>query len=94
VVSAAIALADPAVVVIGGPWGADAAVLAAVRGARGRLARPGMLRPAAVTEDAPLAGARAQAVRELRSAITRYRQTIGRDHPGPEAPGAEVPGKI
>jgi hypothetical protein len=31
-----------------------------------------------VTGDAPLAGARAQAVHELQSAITRYRTTLQR----------------
>jgi hypothetical protein len=41
-----------------------------------------------VTEDAPLAGARAQAVRDLRCAITPYRQTLRRNDPGREAPGA------
>jgi hypothetical protein len=46
------------------------------------------LRPALVTEDAPLAGARAQAVRDLRSAITHYRQTLRHNDPDREAPGA------
>lgn len=87
-VSAAVALTDPAVVVMGGPWGASPVVLDAVRAARDRLARPVTLRPALVTEDAPLAGARAQAVRDLRAAITRYRQTMRRDHPDAEASGA------
>jgi predicted NBD/HSP70 family sugar kinase len=85
VVSAAVALTDPAVVVIGGPWGADPAVLNAVRAARDSLARPVTLRPPLVTEDAPLAGARGQAVHDLRSAITRYRQTVRRDHADSEA---------
>ncbi len=35
------------------------------------------LRPALVTGNAPLAGARTQAIHDLRSAITRYRQTLG-----------------
>jgi predicted NBD/HSP70 family sugar kinase len=85
VVSAAVALTDPAVVVIGGPWGADPAVLNAVRAARDSLARPVALRPPLVTEDAPLAGARGQAVHDLRSAITQYRQTVRRDHADTEA---------
>jgi predicted NBD/HSP70 family sugar kinase len=91
VVSAAVALTDPAVVVIGGTWGTGEAVLGAVRGACDRLARPVALRPARVTENAPLAGARAQAVRDLRSAITQYRQTLYRDQPCGE-PSGPTPG--
>lgn len=40
--------------------------------------RPVTLRPALVTGNAPLAGARTQAIHDLRSAITRYRQTLRR----------------
>ena len=88
VVSAAVALTDPQVVVIGGTWGIHPAVLEAVQAACGRLTRAVALRPALVTEDAPLAGARAQAVRDLRWAITHYRQTLRHNDPDREAPGA------
>ena len=77
-----------AVMVIGGPWGPDPAVLNAVRAARDSLARPVTLRLPLVTEDAPLAGARGQAVHDLRSAITQYRQTLRRDHADTQASGA------
>ena len=87
VVSAAVALTDPAVVVVGGAWGADPVVLDAVRAGCDRLARPVALRSALVTEDAPLVGARAHAVRGLRAAITHYRQTLRSDHTDGEAPG-------
>ena len=80
VVSAAVTLTDPAVVVVGGPWGTNPVILEAVRAAVDRLARPVTLRPALVTGNAPLAGARTQAIHDLRSAITRYRQTLRR-HP-------------
>ncbi len=80
VVSAAVTLTDPAVVIVGGPWGTSPVILDAVQAAVDRLARPVMLRPALVTENAPLAGARTQAIHDLRSAITRYRQTLRR-HP-------------
>jgi len=80
VISAAVALTDPAVVVIGGTWGVDPVAFDVVRTACDRLARPVALRPAVLTKEAPLAGARAQAVRDLRSAITRYRQTMRGDH--------------
>jgi len=56
-----------------------------VQAACERLARPVALRPALVTEDAPLAGARAQAVRDLRWAITHYRQTLRHNDPDREA---------
>jgi hypothetical protein len=74
-------------VLVGGPvleslvaYTSPDAVLNAVRAARDSLARPVTLRPPLVTEDAPLAGARGQAVHDLRSAITQYRQTVRRDH--------------
>jgi predicted NBD/HSP70 family sugar kinase len=76
VISAAVALTDPAVVIIGGTWGTNPTVLAAVRAACEQLARPVAIRPALVTGDAPLAGARAHAVHELQSAITQYRTTL------------------
>jgi predicted NBD/HSP70 family sugar kinase len=78
VISAAVALTDPAVVIIGGTWGTNPLVLEAVRAARERLARPVAIRPALVTGDAPLAGARTHAVHELQSAITQYRTTLQR----------------
>jgi len=78
VISAAVALTDPAVVIIGGTWGINPLVLEEVRAACERLARPVAIRPALVTGDAPLAGARAHAVHELQSAITQYRATLQR----------------
>ena len=76
VISAAVALTDPAAVIIGGTWGTNPLVLEAIRAACERLARPVMMRSARVPGNAPLAGARAHAVRELRSAITQYRTTL------------------
>ncbi len=78
VISAAVALTDPAVVIIGGTWGINPLVLEEVRAACKRLARPVTIRPALVTGDAPLAGARTHAVHELQSAITQYRTTLRR----------------
>ncbi len=76
VISAAVALTDPAVVIIGGTWGTEPLILEAVRAACEGLARPVEIRPAMVTGNAPLAGARERAVRELQSAITRYRTSL------------------
>ena len=76
VISAAVALSDPAAVIIGGTWGTNPPVLEAVRAACEHLARPIAIRRALVTADAALAGARAHAVHELQSAITQYRTTL------------------
>jgi predicted NBD/HSP70 family sugar kinase len=76
VISAAVALADPAIVIIGGTWGTNPLVLEAVRAASGQLARPVSIRPALVTGNAPLAGARAHARHELQLAVTQYRTTL------------------
>jgi predicted NBD/HSP70 family sugar kinase len=78
VISAAVALTDPAVVIIGGTWGTNPLILDTVRAACEHLARPVAIRPALVTADAPLAGARAHAVHELQSTITQYRTTLQR----------------
>jgi predicted NBD/HSP70 family sugar kinase len=78
VISAAVALTDPAAIIIGGTWGTNPLILEAVRAACERLARPVAIRPALVTGNAPLAGARAHAIHELQSAITQYRTTLQR----------------
>ena len=67
VVAALVALADPEVVVVGGPWGA--AVLAEIAAEAANLPRPVPVRAAAVTHEAPLAGARARALADLRGAV-------------------------
>lgn len=69
VLAALVALCDPEVVVLGGDWGAHPAVIGAVRDHFGRSPRPVPVRPAAVTAEPALAGARARALRDLRAAI-------------------------
>jgi predicted NBD/HSP70 family sugar kinase len=69
VLSAVVALADPAEVVIGGPWGTDPTVLAAITEVAAGLPRQVPIRAATVTEEPALAGARADAVARLRAAI-------------------------
>ena len=76
VMSAAVALTDPAVVVVGGSWGTHPAVLEAVNAHSEHLARRPTLRPTAVTAEAPLTGARAHAITQLRQSITDYRHTL------------------
>lgn len=69
VLSAVVALADPAEVVIGGPWGTQPTVLAAITGVATGLPRRVPIRAATVTEEPALAGARADAITRLRAAI-------------------------
>lgn len=69
VLAAIVALTDPTTVIIGGPWGADPAILDAIRSAFAHSARPVAVRAAAVTEAPALTGARTEAVSRLRSAV-------------------------
>ncbi len=76
VVAAMVALADPSVVVLGGPWGSAPAFVAAVAARAERSARPVPVRAAAVTRDAPFVGARAHALEALRTLVA---EGVGRD---------------
>jgi predicted NBD/HSP70 family sugar kinase len=69
VLAAAVALADPELVVVGGTWGTDPAVLDAITTELRQLSRPVPVRAARVTDQPALAGARDQALHLLRSAI-------------------------
>jgi predicted NBD/HSP70 family sugar kinase len=70
VLGAAVALLDPALIVVGGPWGGAPAVLTAIDDAFGRAPRHAPVEAALRSDDAPLVGARTQALAELRRAIT------------------------
>lgn len=74
ILAAAVGLTDPSVIVIGGSWGPHPAVVEAVGAAFAGLPRHVPLRPAAVTQEPSLTGARHRAVRDLRQAITGYRR--------------------
>ena len=67
VLSAIVALVDPAVVLLGGPWGAP--ILNAVRAEFARAPRHVPVEPAAVTHEPALTAAREAALRELRDAL-------------------------
>lgn len=69
VVAAIVALADPEVVVLGGVWGADPRIVAKVEAHSRQHARPVAVRAATVVDEAPLAGARRDALDRLRSLI-------------------------
>jgi predicted NBD/HSP70 family sugar kinase len=79
VLAALIALADPRVVIIGGAWGGAPAVLQAITTAAAALPRHVLVQPAAIASEPSLAGARAAALRLLRSAII----DTARDQAGP-----------
>ena len=69
VLAAIVALADPEFVVVGGPWGSHPAILDAISAGVARLARSAPVRSAQVTTEPSLAGARADALRRLRSGV-------------------------
>lgn len=69
VLAAAVAFADPALVVVGGSWGTEPAVLGAVTAAFGRFPRHVPIRPARLVDGAALAGARNHALDQLRTAV-------------------------
>jgi predicted NBD/HSP70 family sugar kinase len=69
VLAAIVALTDPRVVVIGGPWGSQPAVLRTIVTAAGRLPRPVPVRGARLTGHPSLAGARTDALTRLRTGI-------------------------
>ena len=82
VLSSVVALCDPELVVLGGPWGGRPEVADAVRVVVVGLRRPVEVRVAVLTEHAPLSGARNAAVRALGDSIVDYRRTL--------APGART----
>jgi predicted NBD/HSP70 family sugar kinase len=76
VLSSVVALCDPELVVLGGPWGGRPEVVDAIRAAGVGLRRPVEVRAAVVTERAPLSGARTAAIRALGDSIVDYRRTL------------------
>jgi predicted NBD/HSP70 family sugar kinase len=91
VLSSVVALCDPKLVVLGGPWGGRAEVVDAVRAAAVGLRRPVEVQAAVVTEQAPLSGARTAATRALGDLIVDYRRTPGL---GAQAEEREPPGSV
>jgi len=76
VLSSVVALCDPGLVVLGGPWGGRPEVVGAVRAAGIGIRWPVELRAAVVTEQAPLSGARTAAILALGDSIVDYRRTL------------------
>jgi predicted NBD/HSP70 family sugar kinase len=73
VLAAVVALTDPAVVLLGGSWGGDPDVLAAVAREFAGAPRSVAVQAAAVTEEPSLAAARATALEQLRDAVVSSR---------------------
>jgi predicted NBD/HSP70 family sugar kinase len=73
VLAALTALTDPRFVIIGGPWGTHPGILAAITATAALLPRHVTVQPATVTTEPSLAGARAEALRLLRSAVLAAR---------------------
>ena len=72
--AALVALADPELVITGGPWGSHPAILDAITACTARLPRHVPVRGAELTDNPSLAGARTDALSRLRSdIITRPR---------------------
>jgi predicted NBD/HSP70 family sugar kinase len=69
VVAALASLADPQVVIVGGPWGRHRVILEAITAALAGRPRRVALRAAGLSAEPSLAGARGDALRRLRSAI-------------------------
>ncbi len=69
VLAAVVALVDPELIVIGGSWGSQPAVLDAISAEFQRLPRHVPIRAAKLADEPSLAGARGHALRGLRSAI-------------------------
>lgn len=69
VLSAVVALADPAVVLLGGPWGRHPSVLTGVAREFARAPRHVPVEAAAEDDEPALAGARETALQQLRDAI-------------------------
>ena len=77
-IAAAVALADPELIIIGGPWGSQPAILDAITACTARLPRHIPVRGAELTDNPSLAGARTDALSRLRSdIITRPRPGRG-----------------
>ena len=69
VLAAVVALADPELIVIGGPWGTHPVILEVIATATARFSRHAPVRAAGLTTEPALAGARLEALSRLRSAI-------------------------
>ena len=75
VLAALVAVCDPEAVIVGGEWGGHPAVIDTVRARFRESPRHVPIRPAAVTEEPALSGARSRALSDLRTAIVALART-------------------
>ncbi|MBA3905927.1 MAG: hypothetical protein H0X35_04475, partial [Pseudonocardiales bacterium] len=75
VLAALVALADPAVVVVGGPWGSDRGILAAIEASSRSLPRGVAIEAPIVRHEPSLTGARTEALEQLRVTVTKAVRT-------------------
>ena len=85
VVAALVALADPQLIIIGGSWGSQPALLDAIVTAAAHLPRHAPIRAAEVLTEPSLAGARHDALGRLRSTI------VATVHSAPSRPSPALP---
>jgi predicted NBD/HSP70 family sugar kinase len=78
VVAALVALADPTLVVLGGAWGSDPGIATTVEARLRELPRRTAVETARVRDEPSLAGARTEALEQLRSTITAAARTLTR----------------
>jgi len=83
VLAAIVALADPELVILGGSWGPDPAILAAVRDDIEQQPRPITIRAAQNTVEPALAAARQDALTRLRGEIITSASPEGQVPAGP-----------
>ena len=81
VLAAIVTLADPQLIVVGGPWGLEAPVLEAISARFRRLPRHIPIRAATLTDEPSLAGARRHALQRLRAVIVARAATRPAAHP-------------
>src|SRR3954464_1585197 len=89
VLAALVALCDPDLVIIGGPWGSDGGVLTAIEARSRELPRSTTLQPATVRHEPSLTGARNEALEQLRAAVTTSARTLARETADPTSPGRQ-----
>jgi predicted NBD/HSP70 family sugar kinase len=75
-IAAIVALANPAEIILGGPWGSHPVLAAAIAEAAAALPRPVPVRAAAAATEPSLSGTRADALGRLRAAIVSRAQPV------------------
>ena len=75
VVAAVVALADPAILILGGTWGTHPAVVDAISRHVAAAPRPVPVRVAQLTHEPAVTGARHQALKDLRESVLGGRRT-------------------